>query len=448
MITKLARFAPYLILLAAFGPYVLQDMGIRSEQLIVYGLAALLVPAIFLRRKAPTPSLAVIILLWATILIMATSVSYTMLRLGHSRFIGILAGFDNMLTPLAVLLTVEAAILLGIYRGGDIRTLVQRLGSLLAWLLVANAILALTSMFVDVTWITIRFWSWTGVLLTDVPYKTVGELALRGGRLTGIFNQPFEAGTMYSLGLLLWVYRWKTQPEMGRFPLVQLLGVLVGGALSVSKAFYFIGLPFAAVYMWLAPRQPGMKRHAFKILPVILSSGTVIGVLVTSWAGWASVVKLATEPFKARSLTELMYTYTAGRYGQGGIVAASFANPIEWYGLMGLGLEATRPYDSGYHAMVYQAGFFGLMLYLFLMLLFLIYALKYLKVRELRAEAYLYLSLVATVVITGIGVPILSMNRVSSVLWTFMALLLILTRFRKRGLSTVVDRAVRNNARI
>ncbi|THJ52760.1 hypothetical protein E7Y31_18590 [Candidatus Frankia alpina] len=103
-----------------------------------------------------------------------------------------------------------------------------------------NGGLAVLGLAADLSPILAAFWGGEGL-----GGQSVAVLATGDGRLSGVFNQPVEAGAAYCLALFAAVHLL-SRPERGRDRPVVLalvvLPILVGGVLCVSKIFLLCGL--------------------------------------------------------------------------------------------------------------------------------------------------------------------------------------------------------------
>lgn len=389
------------LILGAFGPYL--TGSIRTEQLIVYALAPLLVFT-FVRLKT-----------WAIGLLSAWLVSLIVVSLGHLfRSPGTapweqgsaLAGYDNLLLPLVIMLLIWTLVPIA----GAISAL-RTAAMLIALLATVNAIIAVASSMVPnlVTFLH-PFWS-----AEAGDTGSVGELAMTMGRFSGVFNQPAEAGLVYSVATVLTVWVFSKQWIL----LYPILGLLtIGGMLSVSKVFLFVGLPIALVLLLLTQKIAGWIGIflAGGLLTILLGTATFF----QQWTGLDYLARLLEIPENE----SILQFYTAGRWTEGSSVleVSDFvlgASPLFGMGIAGL----TVPYDSLWTESVILGGIL-MVLTMLAALGALIWAFRKIPDRNLRLTSYAFW---AVLVGASFGIPSLTTNRAATIVWVVAALLVAIS---------------------
>jgi hypothetical protein len=189
-----ARFPVVLIVVmtvAAFGPYLIS--GIRTEQAVVYGAIALLFPMVLMSTRPYFP----IITLWLSIILilMLGLIPPTPYGAVYQPN-GAASTLDNYGLPVIVMLLVWSAV-----REGQARLVLPVFAAVTVWLTALNGLISIIGTRVDLSEYLRRFWSEAGI-------GTTAENAAQLGRLSGIFNQPSEAGVMYGIAGLLAVWRY------------------------------------------------------------------------------------------------------------------------------------------------------------------------------------------------------------------------------------------------
>ena len=223
----MGKFAVVAVVLAAFGPYIIG--GLRTEQVVVYGLLMLALPLAWPRVRT-TPLAALIFVTWFAYALVA--VIGAVAPTGYASIFergSVLSGVDNVVGPLAVMLLVW-----GTVRPAAASGLLNTASRLIAVAMAVNGILAIAMTRVDLAPYLRRFWA------VGSDGFTVAANAATLGRVSGVFNQPAEAGLAYGIAGLAACYVWRERP--GRLYLV-LIPIILGGLLSVSKVFIFGGLP-------------------------------------------------------------------------------------------------------------------------------------------------------------------------------------------------------------
>ncbi|GAA1773482.1 hypothetical protein GCM10009681_51200 [Luedemannella helvata] len=394
-----------MLVVAAFGPY-LPLPGVRTEQVVVY-LAFLVTLLSGHWTRVPVGGTAVVLGLLTTILLIAVMGTFGPVPLMTSWPAGsVTAGLDNLLLPIAVVLTVGATVHLGVDRRRTL-TVVCRL---LVAGMCANAILAYASTLTDLSPVLARWWNNGPV--DDLMTDTVAGRASGLGRFSGIFNQPAEAGIAYALALFAALYLAR---EAAALYGVAAVVIAVGGVLSVSKVFLLIGLPIA---LWQAIRHTSGRRLA----PIVAAMAVVVMAYQVSGADWAGAGYL-TRLFGAGD--DVLGWYTAGRIGDEStlyplVLAVLRESP--WFGFGAGGLAA--PYDNGWVEALCVAGLAGVVIYT--AVLGVLVALWLRKPTDLEPATARFAGGVVLVLTLGsVGVPALTANRVATLAWVLLTLLLL-----------------------
>ena len=313
----LSRWLVCLIVASAFGPYVLP--GVRTDQVVVYGVAAALLPFAWdrIRLSGLGVCLAgawVIYLGVATLGYLAPGANTSPWPRGS-----VFANLDNLLLPLVTLLLVGALV------SREPREKV---------LMIVTSTIAVGACFNALVAIA-HYLSPTVV----IPYLDLfwgagetGERAVTLGRYSGITGQPSVSGVLYSLGLVCALYAFRGRPVLR---VVALVLIVIGGVLTVSKGFLLVGVPVAAWQIIRSSRGKAGER-----LGVLLAVGGVyIGAselgLFDRWSGWERLVHLL--PGGGADFAQ----YTGNRYGTGSsmeplVRSVMTDHPLGGYGLSGL----------------------------------------------------------------------------------------------------------------
>jgi hypothetical protein len=178
-----------LMILMALGPYVIPSMGVRSEQLCVYIGGAAMLMVVLLKKPRLSVSNILVGTLWLFILAISTVVA-----LSHGRSISnwtIVARIDSRLTGLIVLFMTGCHESIVSRSTDSMKHSLATVSRALTLLLVVNSVWGLAALVLPTEKINSLFW--TG----NTERGSVGANALSMGRLTGIFNQPAEAGQEY-----------------------------------------------------------------------------------------------------------------------------------------------------------------------------------------------------------------------------------------------------------
>lgn len=405
-----AAWVSFLVVVSAFGPYLLRPFGLRTDHIVVYSLFVGAGAFVLVGRaavlKRPVWQL---LWLWSGAAAFMTIVS---ILFGEApSFTAVLASLETQTQPIALL--VVFGLLLRKLTVDEGRRLVRMVSYVVIVLMCANAALAIASIYTDTSSVISYF------VTTNAEGSSVSSRAMTMGRYSGVFNQPGEAGIAYSIAVLAWVYlvvAWGT----GRVWLrVSLALLLIGGLLSVSKVFVLGGLPLALVYgLWEASK--GRPSRAARLL---LWGGVSIGAMgsLGGWAGWDYLMRLL--PRQGMNPDELLRMYTAGRYGQAGMSAQGLVErTLQEAPLRGFGLASYAPLDSGYTEFLYQGGLVALFLYVAVLIVLLRHAAKSasLGIHEGRFQVMIWLLIIGG----NLGAPVLTVNRASTVVWVVLLALM------------------------
>ena len=400
-----SAFGPYV---HAVGPYVLE--GVRTEQLIVYLSAAVVlaffVPCIIESTAAPLP----FILVWGGLLaVAAIGAAWPTLNLTGYSSGTVAAGLDNFALPLAVMLLTWfwVSVL-------DRRVLLRVVCLVIVILMTVNAVIAIWSAYRGATnslgWLP-SFWSSSD--------ESVAALVLGSGRFTGVFNSPVEAGFTYSLALFCLFYLLSVNRSRSARKLVPGILLAVGGILTVSKLFFLVGLPLAIFLVFWQHRRR---------LRIFVTAGVVgAGVWLLSatgsfpqWLGAGTISRLfaAKGGGAARALT-------AGRLGDRGTLLPVARTVLRSNPGFGLGAGGLRvPYDSTWLEALATAGLFGVILN---GVIFLMLVKRWLSVRgNMPRPACLLAGTTITLALFGsLGFPSLTANRTSTLVWLILGLTVV-----------------------
>ncbi|WBB49664.1 hypothetical protein O3597_04030 [Verrucosispora sp. WMMA2044] len=397
-----------ILVLAAFGPYL--AAGIRTEQAAVCAVAglALLAGAHHLRE---TPSRAMLaIAAMATYLTVAAfaAVGPTSQATGYGP-VGFLAGLDNLLLPI-VTLTAGYLIAAG---HPDRRRLLRITALTLVAALAVNAAVSYLMLVSPGDYDQLMSAWWTG----DGGVSTA-ERAATMGRYSGIFNQPAEAGVAYSLGLIAAVYALRRQPMILAAAGVALT---VGGLLTASKIFLLIGLPVALWQTWMGSSWHTRAGTVLAVGGVMAlfdhqarqPDSPIGGVLLGAWLNPGD---------RGGGLLSL---YTASRFGEQSTLADTAGIVLTHSPWFGFGLGGLRvAYDSAWVEALVMAGIVGVAAQAAILA---VMVWCWLDVRRWADPAAVRFGagLLLVVTVGSAGLPTTTANRVSSVVWLFVALLLV-----------------------
>jgi hypothetical protein len=395
---------------AAFGPYVLKGVGLRADHIAIYivGVVGILRLLTSRNRRSFNPLPIVgffgLTLVWALFVTFLTnSDDATMGR--------VIADVDHYMRP--------AMIVLGLvgWLDSDPRRRAQqslrRVCIAVVVMLSISAVLASLSLFMDVGALLDPF---RPISTTSDP--NVADQSLQMGRHVGVFNQPFEAGVAYTLGLFAWAYLYtgSGSKQPGPFPLVGLALIMLGGALPVSKAFLLGGLPLFLIY-WVS--SGGLAATVrVSTLPVVAVAVFGIVTIFASWSGSEFISSQYQDIFSDGLVSSL----SAGRFGDEGVVSSEFTQVAQESPLTGIGLGRVRVLDSAFFMYFVHGGVLPLLAYIGFLAWLIGIALQN---RSPRRESSILLLVGIYVAGASFGAPVSSIVRSSTVLWVMVSLILI-----------------------
>lgn len=384
---------------SAFGPYLVGN--IRTEQLGIYGAAVTLLPFTFVRARPYLP----VFLPWIAIIVVA------LLGLipptAHSSVYepgNMLSSLDNLVLPIMILLLVW-----GIVPTDQVQQSLRIVASITVYAAAANGVLSIVGTSTDISTYLRPFWGAEGG-------QTTADRAAELGRLSGIFNQPAEAGVMYGIAGILAVWRYRHKPKT----LLLLLALIsVGGMLCVSKVFILGGIPLILAYLWMA--RAGLGRAGMLFGVALTALGIAQSGLLQQWTGYNYLARLF-APSQDQGLIEF---YSAGRWNEDAGMISVFdavirSRPITGFGISGLQV----PYDSAWTEAAVVAGFLGVFF------LAAVYGSLLMMARRVEDGG---LRLLATFIVlfllgASLGIPALTANRASTVVWVVLGLLCLAGR--------------------
>jgi len=253
------------------------------------------------------------------------------------------------------------------------------------------------------------------------------------GRYSGLFNQPSEAGVAYSLGLFLAIYVFARKPKLLYSAIA---AIMIGGALTVSKIFIFIGIPIGIVQFMLTPRKNSFRWAVFWVIALVAAI-TGSGFLA-HWDGLSYFQRLFVTP----SASDAVSLYTAGRWTEGSsmlaIITATLAtSPLAGFGFAGL----NTAYDSAWTQIIVTSGLIGAVCLVIIMV-------KALLVPFHAKDAgvrFLGWAVAALLIGGNFGIPVLTSNRVGSLMW--IVLVLVATQVSRGTRASVTEVATQLSQR-
>ncbi|MCF6095695.1 hypothetical protein L1766_01530 [Thermovorax subterraneus] len=403
---KLVSAWPLLLLISTFGPYISPDSGIKIDSIVIYLTLLLAVIRLLLRPRIEINiELLVIFYLWLSVFLYL--VTLTLLNKGYLNIYAFLAEIDNFLQPLAIIFS----FLVLIYKK-DL--------NYISMLLKKSCLILILLLSVNTLWIFLGF-NFDLSHINQYFVRGVAQNAATLGRFTGVFNQPIEAGIAYSIGLFSWLYLIsKRIVKLNIKYIIALLLLIIGGAINVSKAFIFGGLIIFTIN--LLKKFTILRKVLSKTLVVIVLLSPILFFLINRWEGLTYLSRL----FYIGNYQKygLIYFITAGRYG-GKTSQQRFLFQKVWQisPLFGLGMGSQRIYDSAFFHFFSSGGIIALLVYLLILIFLFLYGWKFFSVKNCREEAILLFDIILIIIFSSFGVPVLTINRVSVIIWVYICIL-------------------------
>ncbi len=407
----LAGVAPILVIL---GPYVAGP--VRIEHLVIYGFLAIgaLSRNRFV-RLVPGP-VVIVSLLVIPLLVSALGTAVLSTEVSFARPTGALAAADNWLLPAATVLL------------GASWLTIENWDVLLRRVCLSTVIALATNTFITIFQATSSgeadaflapFWTSD----RNLEGFTVAQSAASGGRFSGVFNQPAEAGIAYSIGLFMCLYLALVLPK--KWPYWSTLSglMVLGGTLATSKILLLFALPVFLVSVMLM-----LKR--LKLFALGLSFPLVAFTLLGERVSW-SLDRLGVY-FSSYSLFDASGV-TAGRWGTGTSSTGTLFQVLEINPLLGLGLNYFGgSSDSEWVRLIGQSGLIGIGCFIAIIFVFVARLMRNATGLS-QAARWLAGVLLALVVASSFGLPTLSANKAGAILSMVLSITLCGTAIALTG---------------
>ena len=400
----------FVLAAALFGPYVLPSVGIAAYHVVIYGygLYWLLSRRLLIQRR----------LFWPLLLLLATICSILLSTQFNGRPVALtsfLAEFDGLLLIVGIILAIDV-IVQGLDRQA-LQNLLDTWAKLICLFLVSNSLLAVSMIFSEDLHLFRLF-----IGVDKVESGVWHASNVLGGRFTGMFIQPIDAGIAYSLGLLSLIYlRARNAVSLVTFIGTAAL-LIVGGALSISKAFLVLGVGLAALFFLMLGRE-AIKTSLVAIVPATLLAVPTLMVF-EHWSGANFFLRF----FNPASYSNgIIFELTGHRFGGKGSGAEQLlVDELTNVALIGKGFGQSVVFDNALYAFLFWGGLPALLFYLaFLGLL----GLYWLTNRYYHhATTWLFIFVFLLFVGADMGGPVLVLNRTGPiVLGTLMLCLLVIS---------------------
>jgi hypothetical protein len=398
-----------LLIISAFGPY-LSNRGIRTEHVVIYFLMPLACLILLKRKKTFLNYKYIFGIFTTSLLILIWVLTVTFLTGQYESTYKLIADIENYLQPIAVMIIVAAFV--NNFSVANLCKLLNRASYILFVLLSLNTILAILSSFIDI-------YNYLYIFYGD--FELTGSVAynsMQMGRYNAVFNQPFESGVTYSMGIILWVYQIAKKTKPTTFDYILIVLLLVGGSLSVSKVFLLGGIPLGLIFLIITKRL--RIFYNWVGLAALIPLFVVAWSFITQWSGYNYMTRLFNFESANMNFNDYLYLFTAGRFGGETTVKTIWSYVASVSPFYGLGFASiTGAIDNGYLLYFAQGGIVGLLL--FALSLFIIARLSLRNYASV--EGKLLIIILILIIGASVGAPVYTINRFSTILWTILPII-------------------------
>lgn len=408
---------PVWLVVFSFGPYVFPSMGIRTEHIFLYSLLPFAFLILLGNRRAVFYDqsmffIFVLVFMLTVMTLLSTIFGYDNI-IDNTSIGKIISHLEKYLRPMATII-----VLCAFFCKVDThkcRKALINVSKALLYMLAINTLLVLIQLVTDISFILDYFT--VGMGAANLEVKSVAELAIMMGRFTGVFNQPAESGLAYGLGLFAWAYLSCLKVKSGipfKGNYLLLVFVILGGFFSISKIFIVVGFPLFILYLVAVNKYTHILN--IKLFLFLLFGFLSIGYII------AQGDKDGTSRFY--SLTTLMtatedpvFMLTGGRFGNNDAsLTSKFIKVWATDPLFGRGFASFVTLDSGYFEFFAQGGLICLIGFFSILIGMAWAALKNIK----TDEGVLLMFVVIFISGAAVGMPPLTANRFSPIIWVFI----------------------------
>lgn len=407
-----------LVIASAFGPYLLLDLGLRLDHVVIYGVAALLFVPFFFSGSvfsiSPTLSLLIVIQSFYTIWVVSVTLLGDYPKISSNL---ILADFQHCIQPIVLIwLVVHGSKFLG---NNSLKRALRSVLLVTCILTAVNGVVAGLQMVFNMDeFIGFFVRSRHGDLT-----KSVWASANAMGRFTGIFDQPIELGIMVSIASFGWIYFYSNENQIPVWGWLTIAATFLCGILSISKVFLYGGIPIFFLYWYKFNRR---RLPTFKIIVFIVFIGLIGWFIFSDWSGFDYLK----AKFVLRDDQDWFWQITANRFGGDASSDVSVTRSMidEWTGesiLSGFGLGYRETFDNGYLEPAFKGGVVGILSQLLIMATVGYSAISaYFSVRN--KESILLCVIFIFTLLSNLGSPVLILNRSSIPLWLIICLCIMI----------------------
>ena len=206
---------------------------------------------------------------------------------------------------------------------------------------------------------------------------------------------------------------------------VLLILIVVGGTLSVSKAF-LLGLFMFIVYLFTDYKRVKTIIN-WRLILIVPSLVFLTGIFVKQWKGLGYLLRLFLV--KVANFNELIILFSGRRYGIENLGSESLAAYV-WRTapFSGLGSGDSSVCDSAYLYNFLHGGLVTLMIQL---LILCVLGWSGLKSSKYCEEGKLLTVLTVYAAVANLGAPVLTKNKFATVFWVIVSLLFMIIAYKR-----------------
>lgn len=393
------NFCLYLIVLSAFMPYIIPAWHLSFEYfgVAITTMISFIIILAYPAKRVYVPKILLCLSLLLVLIFILTLVSslFSASLIQLTKFI---SGIFNNLKSILIIFSVCVIVSIGKF---NILDIIKYSFVLFIFLLVSNTIIIL-GQYLDIAFFReIMPIFAVSSLINNSPPTYIAAMHL--GRYTGVLNVPFTAGSLYIIGIFCFLYLFHINKKINIYKIFILILLFVGGGLSFSKAFLFLGCPLVILYLFIIAREICNITLSIKFLFLFFLL-MVIYTLIIHYNNYYHLLGYIKE--------HSVWNFFLGtRYGSANVIVIKLFNRCFHKNLLlGLGFFPFGSVDSGYIWYYLQAGFLGVGIFVIFELLLLFYAICNFS-KNNPASVFLFFS-VCYLIFSNVGEPVLIMPHI------------------------------------
>lgn len=393
----------YILLISAFGPYLLPSIGIRFDHFVIYGIFFFLAVS---KRIYISKNSSILLMLFLLLTIFITPFFNSInpeYVISNSLFI---SQIENYLQPIIIFLVICS---LMPKNKNDLDKVFNKGLEVILWLIAFNTLLSIYILLNPDTSL-LRIFTGSKIIGDYGGFNQVtsAELNLTAGKFSGVFNQTFLVGFIYSFGLLAWAYIYKNENshKTRLKKIILFIFIAIGGVMSFSKIFLVIGMPLFLFFIGLK-RFLYISFFVFLSFLIILYFNNELFQIIRDYEGMKYVYRLIS--FSGNFLD----VFTSGRFSDDSLIIPGIIYTLSTNTFFGFGYGSIETSDFSFYEIISLGGMINLLAYS-LLLIFMILPIFFLKSTK---DIYFYSFFILLSFMSSIAAPIFTANRISIIIW-------------------------------